>query len=180
MLQYLSGVRRDPALLGAGKWAYRVLVSSASIIRRRSDKAFTFVGRVLHALERNDATTRRLDAILAKLQSCSASPSSQTRAKTFAAFSFALFSSRRYACRSGGNAALTIDILLCFRHQHFTVGHCIRPADRSSICRTCTGLHRPPLAVATFRALSCPAMAFRLVWPAAWISRMIGRMLAPN
>jgi hypothetical protein len=33
--------------------------------------------------------------------------------------------------------------------------------------------HRWP--VATFRALSCPAMAFRLVWPAAWMSRMVGR-----
>ena len=29
----------------------------------------------------------------------------------------------------------------------------------------------PALAVATFRALSCPAMALRLVWPAPWMSR---------
>jgi hypothetical protein len=38
---------------------------------------------------------------------------------------------------------------------------------RAKIRCTGTCLHCPPFAVATFRALSCPAMALRLVWPAA-------------
>jgi hypothetical protein len=38
----------------------------------------------------------------------------------------------------------------------------------------------PPLAVATFRALSCPGMALKVVWPAAWMSRTIGSTLAAN
>ena len=40
-------------------------------------------------------------------------------------------------------------------------------AARSQICRTCTCLHPPPLPLATLRAFICPAMAFKLAWPAA-------------
>jgi potassium-transporting ATPase potassium-binding subunit len=49
-------------------------------------------------------------------------------------------------------------------------------AARSGMCRT---LHSQ-LATATFRALSYPAMPLRLLWPAAWMSRMIGWTLAAN
>jgi Transposase len=55
----------------------------------------------------------------------------------------------------------------------------VAPA-RSNICRTCTCLHCPQLAVGTFRALSCPAMALRLLWPAARMSLTIGSTLAAN
>jgi hypothetical protein len=62
--------------------------------------------------------------------------------------------------------------------EGYRAGGCLEA--RSIICRTCTCLHWPPLAVPTFRALSWLAMALRLRCPAACMSRMIGSTFAAN